>query len=699
MFRCITVHLIRRISIVTYRRYGFSLITIRNIWFQYLLKIFSGEEMRLLLKVLIGIILLFFVFFNIRVTSSAVNDNAYSTKIPKAGDLVDKKQGIILYEQKVGNLTDEQVNSVWPSTNPRSWIVTGVMDGEITKKYKVWENKYKNQVINTKDKRGLADNTDLSIHIKNLNIKASDFRDIRLIIDYCTMGGTTYLTNLCYAELYIFDNNAKKYGPFHVESFETSGFYIRKQETKDFYEKSYDVLTENLKIQNNTIITEVEIKPYANSPIVNNLTQDGGKNWRGRETRIFAVGGMKIVGYKNAEYKRPGYIKIKKIDVDRVRERTVRRMYDMATIKWVPAVGFGSMYASLAKSNSKVIHPQGSENYGLPYTQRNRATLEKFADEIKNGVLSVPDNITEIWGVDCVASVDYALSKFVPLPVMNLTPDFIWDRNKFTLLGNLKIDGRDNSSEALKQNYSAQEVYEAFAQLQIGDILSTHCQKGAHTRLVTGSTHVARNGDGLIEPESSYVVITETSSALADTSNKNNFGGLINADDYVVPFEPKKEYTDLKELKELEGKNTNFRVNKKITFKQLFNGCYVPLTLNAYLTTSVEEPYVRIINPNTIDNIKNGFKGTIYSNYTILSLTFNIKNAETGENKTFIVYPNHASGTLEGKFNGMYSLYHNTPEEIQNYLKNAIRNVKHFEVLVTVSAGEKENMEVLKLKS
>lgn len=652
------------------------------------------------LYILVPFFLVICLCLGISLNTSDANNTASIAQIANY-QVSNKNAMIVLSEQEIDNLSDMQVDKLWSSNNPRSFILTGTMDGEITKRYKAWEVKYKSQVVGAKDQRGLEDNTDLTIYIKNLNIKTSDYQDIRLIIDYIANGGASCLTNSYCLEVYVVDTNQKKFGPFHLESYEPNGFYIRNQGSAKRYDRGFNLIIEKLKVPGNTIIKELEIKPYGNYPAKMRIVpqQPGSRNWRGRDALTFAMAGVKVMGFKDSNYQRPTFVKSQKIDVGMIREKAVKRMYNMATIKWVPAVGFGSMYASLVKSNSKVIHPQGSENYGLPYTQRNRATLEKFADEIKDGVLSVPDNITEMWGVDCTGSVDYAISKFVPLPVMYLTPDFIWDRNKFTLLGNLKIDGRENSSEALKQNYSAQEVYEAFAQLQIGDILSTHCQKGAHTRLVTGRTHVVRDGDGLVDPESSYVIITETSSGLADMSDKNNFGGFINADDYAVPFEPKKEYTDLKDLKDLEGKNTNFRVNKKITFKQLFNGCYVPLTLNAYLTGTIEEPYVRIINPNTIDNIKNGFKGTIYSNYTILSLTFNIKNTETGEKKTFIVYPNHASGTLEGKYNGMYSLYYNTPKEIQNYLKSTIRNAKHFEVLVTVSAGEKENMEVLKLKS
>lgn len=647
-------------------------------------------------------LLLIFIMFFFNITLGSVNGKNSVINNQDKQDFVKAGGKHILYNNVVGNFTKEEINQIWPANTPRSFIKTGTMDGELTKKYIAWENKYKSQVKGTKNQQGLEDNTDLTVYIKNLNIKARDYQDIRLFLDYISNGGASCLTNAYCLEVYVIDKTRKKYGPFHLESFEPNGFYMRMQGTGKKYDRGFNLLTEKLSVPKNAVITELEIKPYGNYPAKLQVIQQtqGSQNWRGREALTFALAGMKVVGYSRSGYQKPDYIKTKAIDVNKVRENVVKRMYDMATVKWTPAVEF---YDTHVRDRSKGVKPRatfkpGSMYYGLPYTQRNRATVEKFASEIKNNVLSAPQNIAEIWGADCVAAVDYALSKYIPLPVMNLTPDFIWDRNKFTLLGNLKIEGTENSSEALKKHYTEQEIYEAYAQLQKGDVLSTHYQKGAHTRLVSGSTHVSRNGDGLIDPQDSYIIISETSSALADTADKNNYGGLINEDDYVVSFEPKKEYTDIKELKELADKNTNFRINKKITFKQAYSGCYVPITLKAYLTATVEEPFARIINPNTVEDIKHGFKGTVYSNYTILRITFNINNTGTGKSKTFVVYPNHASGTLEGKYNGMYSLYYNTPVEVQNYLKNMLRDAEQFEVTVSVSAGENKNIEVLKIK-
>ena len=628
--------------------------------------------------------------------------NAATTVVPtsqkQTANLIGDKQQVVLYEQQVGDLTDEQMNKIWPSNNSRTWILTGIMDGEKKVHYKAWENKYNSQVAGTKDAKGLEDNTDLTVSIKNLNIKASDYMDIRLTLDYIDNGGSTSLTNACSLEVYAVDSGHKKYGPFLLQYAQPQRFYMRMEGKTQRFDRGVILTTEHIKVPHNVVISEFEIKPYANYPSsIFAAAKAGGKNWRGRGALTFALAGMKVTGYRTTGYRLPSYVKTRKIDVEKVREKIVQRMYDQATVKWSPTVTFHDMHVRLTGITPRSIYTPGNIYYGLPYTQRNRTTVEKFSSEIKDGILAEPESITEVWGMDCVASVDYAISNYVPLPLMCLTPDFIWDRNNFSLLGNLTVDGKQVSSASLKKSYLPQEIYEAYAKLQKGDVVGTHSEKGAHVRLVSGNTHVVRNSDGVIDPINSYFIIVETSSNLADTKVKNNVGGLLTSEDYVVPFKPNKKYTDIENLSELEGKNTNFRVNKKVTFTQAYNGCYAPLTLNAYLTGTVEEPYARAINSNTADDIHNGFKGTIYSNYTILSIKYLIKNKDNGEEKTFTEYPNHSSVTLEGRYNTIYSLYYNTPIVIQNYVKETIRKAKSFEVSVSVAVGENESIEVLRI--
>ena len=620
------------------------------------------------------------------------------------------KENVILYEQVTGNNTSAQMDEKWESNNDRSWILTGTMDGEITKRYKTWSNLYKSTVEGTADERGLEDNEYLTITIKDLNIDPSKYDEIRLNLDYLSVGyHGTVLIKTYSLEVYAIDNNNNRYGPFHLEDYETKGFYARKSSGNEIYDRNFNLVTEKIEVPNNVKITKLEILPYGNYPT---LRDDGNSligNWRGQDSSYFSVSGIRIIGYKNSHYERPEYIKTKTINVNTIRENIVKRMYDLATIKWSPTVTFHNIHTIGADPTAiKSTYEAGSTYYGPPYTQRNRGTVERFASKIdSDGKLVEAENPQEMWGDDCSASVAYSVSKYIPLYTMYATTDFIWDRNKTKILGNLQVDGKESGSSSLKENYTAQEIYEAYAQLQKGDVISTHYKSNTHVRLISGNTYVVRKGDGTIDPDASYVIRTDIMVGQANTTHgSNDFGGRLNENDYVVPFEPKEEYTDINSLSELEGKNLNFYINKKTTFKELYNTNYVPVTFYEYLTGTVEEPYARLINGNTKDNIENGLKGTIYSNYTIIKISFNIHNNVTGEDKIFEDYINHRTinennvnmSSLEGGWSNTYSLYYNTSEEIQNYIKEVAKEWKSFELKILVTAGENENMEVLNIK-
>ena len=648
--------------------------------------------------VILSIVIIIVLFSPISITNHIIKTALSKQLTFELFHKQNKELPIIIYDQKVGNLTNEQIDKLWPSNNPRSWILSGTMDGEITKRYKGWHNRYKSQVKGSTDERGLEDDTDLTICIKNLNINSSDFHDIRLIIDYLSSTTANSLIKSYSLEVYAVDTNHNKYGPFNVADFETTGFYMRKTSSTEIYERNFDIVTEKINVPENIKITELQIKPYGNYPRVRNAGNTIIGNWRGADATLFEIAGMKIVGYKHSVYQRPSYIKTKAIDVNKTRENIVKRMYDLATIKWTPSIEFHD--TRVIGANPKAIrttYTPGIMYYGPPYTQRNRVTIEKFISEIHDGILSKPDDTLQICGADCASSVSYSISKYIPLQALYGTVDFIWDRNQTTLLGDLKISGKEANSQSIKEKYTEQEIYEAYAKLQKGDLVSSHHKSGTHVRLITGDTSVTRNLYGKINPEESYFIRTDITET--NTSNKViSFNKLINDKDCVVPFKPNVKYTDLKELNEFEGKNSNFYINTKTTFKEAFEGNYIPLTLNAYISATTEEPYARVINANSIENISDGLKGTIYSNYTILNITFKIKNFKTGEHKQLVVYPDHNSGTLEGSYSNIYSLYYNTPNNIQKYIKDLCKKYNNnIGISIHVSSGNNSSMEILSL--
>ena len=624
-------------------------------------------------------------------------ENGRETVVLKS---ISELKNVILYEQGVENLTLDQINQIWEANTNRSWLFTGTMDKEIAKKYMSWSCKYKSQVTGTSDERGLEDDTDLTITIKDLNINTSGYEDIRVNIDYLSSSTYTTLIKTYSLEVYVYDSNNNSYGPFHLEDFETKGMYMRRSESTEIYERNFNLVTEKINVPNGATITKVEIKPYGNYTRTTDTNIMLQGDYRHADSAVFEASKINIIGYKSSNYKRPEYITYKTIDVNATRENIVKRMYDLATIKWKAPVTFHNTHTIGSNTSAiRATYEVGKIYYGTPYTQINRGTLEKFASKIdNNGTLSEPEDILQVWGNDCGTSVSYSVSKYIPMYTICGTVNSVWDRNKTTLLGNLSIDGKQMSTESLKNIYTAQQIYEAYAQLQKGDVITTHYKSNTHIRLISGNTHVVRNGDGTIDPDASYVIRTDISSSNTDTSEANNFGGLINEQDYVVPFEPKEQFTDIQNLSELEGKNLNYYINKKTTFKELYNTNYIPITFNEYLAGKVEEPYARLINGNTVDNIKDGLKGTIDTNYSIISITYKIEDTITGKIKTFVEYPNHRLNSLEDSYcSNVYSLCYNTSEDVRNTINTTLMDMEDFRFQIIVSAGENEHMEVLNL--
>ena len=350
---------------------------------------------------------------------------------------------------------------------------------------------------------------------------------------------------------------------------------------------------------------------------------------------------------------------------------------------------------------------------------------------------------SDTWGSSCSPTVGYSFAKYIPMTDVYYTAHYIWDRNKTTLLGGLTISGTEYSSEAVyndlyskykKQGLSdanasekaKQDIYKGYAELTIGDIVDTYTKSLGHVKLVTGNTHVeCKDGTvlqvsstaidtphgscdthGGIDPDKSYFIRTDIAftSEKITSSNLNKIGGTLSSSDYTAAksWTPNSKYTDLvagdimnvkrsgSSTLYLQGKNVDYYINAKNTFTEAFNSAYLPIRLNEYIEDKVENQYVTITSQNTPNDVKNGLKGTIYSNYPIITVYFGIYDLKNGNSYTKTIYPNHAQDTGSGKesiYSGSYSLYYNTPESIQTDLKNILNNTTHYVVKVSINAS------------
>ena len=878
------------------------------------------------------------------------------------------------------------------------------MDNENStyKSYISWSNKYCDDVKDTDDKRCLVDNEYLTIIIdkdkngNDLSIETSKYNDIRLNIDYMALSSTN-LVNSYSLEVFLIDSNNNEYGPYYLGDYEFTGYY-RRSLKKDYFGRGFKLVTENLKTSNNIVIKKIKIIPFGNSSKKYTFAGDWGVN----EGSSFIISQIDIQGYKDSYYENPN-VQVETLNENENRINTVKRMYDLATIKWYPSNNMNSIFAINGTKLGAATYLKDEAYYGPPYSQVNRVTVEKFysaldsnkklpfiTDKNENGEDVQSGNTL---GNDCSMSVSSSVSKYIPLTDSNGSSNSVWNRNKTTLLGNLKVDNKAKTTEStyrdsynkylekinannvnvseknnfknelntrIKSNDSrtyylsilgddgnfynnlgysiknstssqnavpegepftlkvdnlniesgktvdvylnylidenttydikatdidknkvkiklcssenscinaseivlstpttikrynngkevtmskisttvsitdnissvqiipfdnemlnkvfrlydieikvngerylynsaskmatyftlvknmitsgsdsaliyedltsaingtitdstlnniyakflaSQDIYKGYMELIIGDIVSRHRPnesqpletRGAdtHIRIITGSTHIecldgttlkidTNSGIGKligncdahmgINSGRSYYIRSDIASSHPDSSqqNKNNYGGLINENDYVISWVANPNYTDIKKFSDLENKNLDYYINKKEDFNTSIKEGYLPIRYNVYITGKIEKPYVQYINGNTEDNIKEGFKGSIYSNYQIISINFDVKNLDTGKSYSNTIYPEYkydltgnfndvgypkynSSQVKESTFVNSYSLYYNTPEEIQNKLKEMIKDTDNYVVKVTVNAGTDDNLLVLHL--
>ena len=142
---------------------------------------------------------------------------------------------------------------------------------------------------------------------------------------------------------------------------------------------------------------------------------------------------------------------------------------------------------------------------------------------------------------------------------------------------------------------SVQEIYQAYALLQSGDICITYNDEtdAGHSRMVKAEPDIVYN-NGNIDEESSYVSIIEQTDTHPDSKN---------------------DYTSWKGAGESEN---------KLSFSYLYNNNYIPVTCEVFELGYTIEPWVRIYNENTAADIANGLKGTLHSNYRINAIYISI---------------------------------------------------------------------------
>jgi len=295
------------------------------------------------------------------------------------------------------------------------------------------------------------------------------------------------------------------------------------------------------------------------------------------------------------------------------REKVVAYMYEMATIEWHPENLAHTCNCSLSTCNG--IYADTFTYYGLPYNHKNGSlarmkyclnadgTLKDWVYEL--GEQGTFDTFDLYMGNDCSTAVqqawltvsnkiDFQRSSYQAPAVAELRQtgivpvgQWVWD------LG-LELTGAAMTTKNYTQHNGPDVMYEAYAQLRMGDGVSYYYQSG-HSRLCSTDPVVVRDENGKINGEYSYVLMHEQGWARVSTKY---------------------------------GTYTDWCVDRKYTFDNLFGGHYLPITIPEFQTGEFDEPTCVLEGSPEQDTRFSLTTGTVKANYSLDYVTMTITDSQ-----------------------------------------------------------------------
>ncbi len=351
------------------------------------------------------------------------------------------------------------------------------------------------------------------------------------------------------------------------------------------------------------------------------------------------------------------------IGEEKMRQIVAEHAKMFASVPWVSDGTIYTDYQSVASDKRKfLIYGKGVLHHGLVYDRALKIGYEMFTDQIKDGKYIGGTISGDAWGADCYSYVYDCISR-----ISREYSFVIWQTqsaNSLKLMDSIKHDESPTFTNIDILPYNTeQEMYEGYAQLDQGDVITHFTTAGAvHIRITGHPATVVRNPDGTIDPDKSYVQCYEQT------------GGMryyFRLPDGSVMFEYYLDEGRMPEaLQEYQAAHpeqefmycTSTYIDEKYTFKELLGTNYVPLTLREYETGKVEDIDVQmLLQPKDFKDITNGFRAVVMTDHHVIKLNVKLVDKNTGR----VLY--------EGQMDSN-NAYAGNPPHIRNYAWNYTDN-------------------------
>ena len=329
-------------------------------------------------------------------------------------------------------------------------------------------------------------------------------------------------------------------------------------------------------------------------------------------------------------------------------------MRAMLTVRWTPTAETVYSYNPLAYTDRNTVNEtefekdqitleKGKVYQGLPYTLGS-AGLEAFLYGLAPtaGVYSIPlfsralsgsSVISARVGADAADMVFWALAKVAPSVKFTSTSNMT-EANGLLPVGEYEMTGVTDTLAGLTDDVASANgtdvMYESYAALQKADVLFADTDALSHAMLVV-SVSVAKNPDGSINPNESYVIVLEQTDknllayeALSDTEKEAKMGEVL-----VIGG-----------------------IDVKYTFAQLYSDGFLPVTVSEF---SLIGPLNNVYMGDTYRKTYSFTKSSIYAGTVSSSRRFVYLNTVIRDASGNAVINTTAFATEEGVTGGLFT--------------------------------------------
>ena len=278
----------------------------------------------------------------------------------------------------------------------------------------------------------------------------------------------------------------------------------------------------------------------------------------------------------------------------------------------------------------------GVQYRGVPYSRNMKPDFEIMRDYyVNNGVYVGSYTEGEVAGMDCMSFVYDLYSR-----VSRSYSFVLWQTqsdNALQLLGDLEstTNAVFTDKDIIEHN-SDTAMYNAYAQIKKGDVLASYKADtgSAHVRVPVENAHVEYSSGTTVDPDKSYVIVTEQAGAL-DYFFLNSAGDVVSVDGYRI----KSAYNEITaaDIAAYASSNgytflysSSVLMDAKYTFAELYEVKYVPYTLKEYSTGKVEAADVQmLLQPKDYEDITSGFRAVAASDHHVSRMGITLRDTDT----------------------------------------------------------------------